>query len=328
MNVSVIIPAYNAETVIGQCIDALLQQTISMDEYEIIVVDDGSKDGTAEIVKSYNNVGLIQQANRGPACARNEGAKSASGEIIIFLDADCEPTPNWLREMLTPFGQDDVVAAKGAYRTKQNSLMARSVQVEFEYKYHRLAKGKYIDFVDSYSAAFRKTVFDEVGGFDTSFPAACAEDADLSFRLAQKGLKMVFNPDAIVYHIHPSTLYDYLKRKYRYSYWRALVTKRYPTQSFKDSYTPLSFKILLLLIPMILCSIIYFLLGGAARFSLLLLVFGGFFIATLPFSVHAILRDWRVGIIAPFILCLRAITQFCGLIIGGAVFLRNPNRSL
>ncbi|MBM3210683.1 glycosyltransferase [Candidatus Poribacteria bacterium] len=316
MNASVIVPAYNAEKVIKRCLDALLNQTTSKNDYEVIVVDDGSRDKTAQIIRSYSNVRLIQQPNRGPAYARNEGARQALGRIIVFVDSDCEPEPNWLYEMLKPFNQDDIVAVKGAYKTKQKSLIARFNQFEFEYKYVKLARNKYIDFVDSYSAAFLKPVFDELKGFDTRFPTASSEDADLSFRLAKKGSKMVFNPDAIVYHIHPSNLHNYLKRKYKYSYWRALVTKRYPRLSFNDSYTPSSFKIQLLLIPLILCSILYFPFGGPANLFILLLSFVSFFVVTLPFLIGVINRDWRIAIVTPFILFLRAFTQLFGLTIG------------
>ena len=118
---SVIVPAYNAGKTIGDCLGALTRQSLVPAVYEIIVVDDGSKDGTAEIVKTFS-VRYLRQANRGPATARNHGAREARGEIILFTDSDCVPSADWIAEMTKPFGDPDVVAVKGAYRTNQRSL--------------------------------------------------------------------------------------------------------------------------------------------------------------------------------------------------------------
>jgi glycosyltransferase involved in cell wall biosynthesis len=87
---SVIVPAYNAESTIGKCLDALERQNIPRDEYEVIVVDDGSTDNMPGIVKRFP-VKYISQQNKGPASARNRGAGEAKGEIILFTDSDCVP---------------------------------------------------------------------------------------------------------------------------------------------------------------------------------------------------------------------------------------------
>jgi len=91
MKVSVIVPAYNARKTISQCIEALLSQKYPRENYEVIVIDDGSADGTADAVKAYP-VKYMYQRNQGPATARNAGVREAQGEIILFTDSDCVPS--------------------------------------------------------------------------------------------------------------------------------------------------------------------------------------------------------------------------------------------
>src|SRR5262249_38870595 len=183
------------------CLEALRRQDCTQ-RFEVIVVSDGSTDGTVEILRRFPEAKVIKQANAGPAAARNHGAQEGLGEILVFTDDDCEPLANWLTKMLEPFADPDVVATKGIYQTRQREIAARFVQIEYQDRYRLMSREPTIDFIDTYSAAFRRARFLEIGGFDTSFPVACAEDAELSYRMSTKGWKMVFTPEAIVYHLH------------------------------------------------------------------------------------------------------------------------------
>ena len=195
------------------------------------------------------------------------GVDEATGEIILFTDADCVPGENWVADMIKCFVEDQrVVGVKGVYRTKQRDLIARFVQLEFEFKYERMRRHETIAFVDTYSAGYRRQVFLDSGGFDTSFPFASTEDIDLSFRLASRGYRLIFNPNAYVYHQHPVSWMDYMKRKFKYAYWGAIVRRRYPHKVLNDSYTPVTQKLQLMLVPIGMVAPGLLLVGDAFAF--------------------------------------------------------------
>jgi glycosyltransferase involved in cell wall biosynthesis len=314
MSVSIIIPTFNGASRIGNCLDALLKQ-VTGGEAEVLVVDDGSTDGTGDIVARYAGVRLINQMNAGPAAARNHGAKEAMGSIILFTDDDCVPTADWLSTMLDPFSDPEVIAVKGVYRTRQRSLVARFVQIEYEDRYRLMARFPTIDFIDTYSAGFRRNRFLEMNGYDTSFPVPCAEDIELSYRMSARGWKMEFVPHAIVYHTHPDTLARYLKKKYKFALWRVLAVRKNPSKALKDSHTPQLMKLQLLLAPALICTAVIDLAMRPAVPSSIF-VAAMFLVSTLPFAVRAIAKDPVVGFLSPALLALRACAQVAGLSAG------------
>ena len=96
IDVSIVIPAYQAAATIGACIEGVRTQRYPQSRREIIVVDDGSRDAPAEIARSYAGVTVISQPNAGAAAARNRGWREAKGTWVAFLDSDCVPSRNWL----------------------------------------------------------------------------------------------------------------------------------------------------------------------------------------------------------------------------------------
>jgi len=308
---SVIVPAYNAASTLGECLAALQAQTMPRERYEIIVVDDGSTDATAQVAEA-SGVRVLRQANQGPAVARNLGVQQAQGAIILFTDADCVPDPAWLAEMVAPFAGAGIAGSKGVYRTRQPGLVPRFVQVEYQERYDQMERARTIDFVDTYAAAYRRAVFLQQGGFDTSFPTASVEDQELSFRLAEQGYKMVFVPDALVFHRHPPTLAAYLRRKYKTAYWKALVLRLHPEKAVRDSHTPGSLKVQMGLV----CAFVPALILGAAvgvlwpvLLVMLLLLAGSF----APFVVKAWRRDVGAALVSPVLLTARAVALSIGL---------------
>jgi len=319
MRASVIIPVHNGEATIGACLEALLNQTVPKEDYEVIVVDDGSTDATAQVVKGYG-VRLLTQPHRGPAAARNLGAAHARGQILLFTDADCQPTPNWIEEMTRPFADPEVVGAKGTYLTRQRALVARFVQIEYEDRYDRMAKRENIDFIDTYSAAYRRDVFLANGGFDTTFPTASVEDQEFSFRLARKGYRLVFVPAARVYHHHDATLGEYVRRKFYIGFWKALLTRWHPERLISDAHTPQVLKVQMILMALALAGLpLAILWPRALGFS------GGmgflFLLTTLPFTLKAARKDLTVALASPFLLAVRALALGAGFAWGKLRFL-------
>ena len=320
-SVSIIIPTFDGASRIGDCLDALVKQTAGRD-VEILVVNDGSTDNTVDVVTLYSGIRLISQANAGPAAARNRGASEARGSIILFTDDDCVPMPDWLDAMIEPFEDPEVVGAKGVYRTYQKRLIARFVQIEYEDRYRLMAGLDYIDFIDTYSAAFRRDRFLEMTGYDTSFPVACAEDAELSYRMSARGWKMKFAPAAIVYHTHPETLSRYLKRKYKFTFWRMLAVRKNPSKAVKDSHTPQLMKFQLLFAPALLFAGVFDLAVRPAV-PASLLVLAAFLLSTLPFALRAIRKDPIVGLLSPALLAARSCAQVLG-VTAGLIHTRRP----
>ncbi len=310
--ISIIIPTYNGEKVIKKCLDSLLDQTYGGD-YEIIVVDDGSIDKTIELVREYP-VRLLTQRHSGPATARNLGAKNAEGDILLFIDSDCVAEKDWIDEMIKPLEDQEIVGVQGRYKTKQVGIMARFAQYEIEERYERMVKRGYIDFIGSYSAAYRKDIFLDQGGFDESFLIASGEDLDLSFGLASKGHKMIYNQQAIVYHTHPESISQYLKQKFYRAYWRIPVYKKNYKKTIDESYTPQMLKVQIGLFYLFIFSALVSTFLGS--FYISVFVFAVLLLSTLPLSFSIFRKDKKVGFISPIMLILRSIILGLGLIYG------------
>ena len=311
--ISVIIPAYNSEKTISRCISSLVNQTIKPDE--IIIVDDGSTDKTCDAVRSYKNVRLLEQKHKGPAAARNLGAKKAKGDILLFTDADCVPTGTWVAEMSKPFDDKEISGVQGRYKTEQTRLVARFVQLEIDDRYDRMRKREHIDFIGSYSAGYRKDVFLMHGAFDESFSMASGEDPDISFKISKAGHKMVFNENAVVYHNHVDSLGAYLKQKFWRAYWRILLYRKHPDKMTGESYTPQTLKIQIFLLGIMFLSFIFsFFFSQLLTLALSMILL--LFISTMPLAFKNIKKSFSVGVMTPFVSIMRTVAFILGLAYG------------
>ncbi len=323
--ISVIIASYNSAAWLAGCLAALEDQTLPREGFEVIVVDDGSTDDT-RLVCQRAGVRYIFQENRGPAAARNHGVREAAGEVVAFTDADCLPEPDWLRELTAPFASPEISAAKGVYRSRQRELVARLVQLEYEAKYERLKRFEYIDFIDTYSAAYRREVFLAHGGFDERYTTPSVEDQELSFRLHEAGCKMVFRPQAVVYHRHPATLGGYWRKKYKNGYWKAFLIRAHPGRVRGDHHTPQAYKLQIALAALLAP------LAFAAPFSRLAQYAAGgvgglFLAASVPFMATAARRDPAVTLLYPLLSLVRSLALAAGLLVGfGRHFLARKPR--
>lgn len=329
--ISVIIPAYNSEKTIGNCIKALQSQSIKNYEvvdkegsaayisqkFEIIVVDDCSSDKTADVVKLSKTVKFFKRQHKGPASARNFGAKMARGDILLFTDSDCEPEENWIAEMAAPFKDNSVVGVSGTYRTLQKEIIARFAQYEIEERHLKMVN-KPIDFIGTFSAGYRKDIFAKFGGFDESFSTSAGEDPELSFRMAEAGHRMVFAPKAIVYHTHPNTLMKYLRQKYRNAYWRvAVYAKRKKIFKRGHSYTPNSTLIEAMCAAWFLIALfLYSIVSPDFYYNLLRWLLLATFVPSTALIYYISKKDIAVGVFSPFIIILRAFATALGITLG------------
>lgn len=302
---SIIIPAFNAAHTLPACLAACAEQD-GMDRatYEIIVVNDGSGDETAVVAQNTGADKTITHAqSQGAGAARNSGTAVAQGDIILFTDADCIPHPNWLAMMTAPFADPDLAGCKGIYSSNQPQIVARFVQIEYEDKYDRLRPQPTIDFIDTYSAAYRRDVLEASSGFDTRI--FYVEDQELSFRLAANGSKLTFQPNAIVAHLHSDSIRAYARKKFYIGYWKAQIMRLHPDRIANDSHTPQSIKVQMGLMAL---AILTFVAGLLLRpfFIITAGAMAIFFITALPFTRKAWAKDRQVALVAPFLLMVRA----------------------
>jgi len=317
--VSIIIPAHNAAKTLESCLAACLQQTYP--EIEVIVVDDGSADATARIAQSFP-VRFIQQQQRGPAAARNAGARIAGGGILVYTDADCVPRPDWIAQLLTGF-EEGVVAVGGTYGiANPDALLARLVHKEIMVRHERL--GNTVDFLGSFNVAYEKGAFDRIGGFDEDFTAASGEDNDLAYRLVDAGGRLRFVREAVVRHYHPTHIRAYLRSQMRHGYWRIKLYSKHPRRSGGDRYAGIAD----LAAPALVCLIVAAGMMGMASGFIAIAAIGSaalcvLLIATripVPWRMFRRTGDFRMALFVPIML-VRDVARAIGMIHGLWTFL-------
>lgn len=245
---SVVIPALDSEATIGAAVRSLLAQRPGLD---VLVVDDGSRDGTARVATEAGARVVKLPERGGPARARNAGLRATEGELVVFTDADCEAGPGFLDALLEPLERDPAITGtKGAYVTSQRSLTARFVQLEYEERYARMARRATIDFVDTYACAYRRAALIDAGGFDERYGVPSTEDQELSFRLHERGAVFVFVPAARTRHLHAATPLSYLRKKARIGTFKVATLRAHPGKAVSDAHTPPGLKLQLFLGPL------------------------------------------------------------------------------
>ena len=204
--ISVVIPAYNASNYIRKAIESVLKQTVPV--FEIIVVDDGSTDGTAREVESIvqenrGKVVLLTQANGGPGSARNHGVSVSYGDWIALLDADDQWEPFKIERQI-PYTLDDAIGVVQAWAT--DDLRQAPTYIDFETLWEK-------NCVANSSVLIRKQAFEEVGGFDEDRAIIAVEDYNLWLRLAYQGWRIVTHHENLVtYCCAPGHLSSQLER--------------------------------------------------------------------------------------------------------------------
>jgi glycosyltransferase involved in cell wall biosynthesis len=194
--ISIIIPTYNAERTLDKCLKAIFSSNNK--DFEVLVVDDGSKDNSIRIANLYNCRILKTDKNRGASFARNLGAKNANGDILLFIDSDIvikEDTLNLILDSLKRYS-----AVFGIYTPKPGVDKILCLYQNY-YAYRSMKDTKEItNMFYSYCAAIKKELFFKVGGFNESWTRATFEDVEFGLRLAEKGIKIYLNKEIEVIH--------------------------------------------------------------------------------------------------------------------------------
>ncbi len=314
MILSVIVPAYNAQGTIGKTLKALTEQDFS-GSFEIIVVDDGSTDQTAEIIRTFPKVQYIYQPNAGPGTARNHGAKVSQGQVLAFTDSDCIPHKDWLTRLMEGFISDDVGVVMGSYGiVNKESLLAFCVYKEIIFRHNKFLSD-FPKVFGGYNFCIKKIVFEQVGGFNTSYRNASGEDNDLSYKIISSNWRIYFERKALVDHYHPTQLNKYLKEQFRHGFWRVRMYMDHPGMASGDGYT---FWKDIVEIPLSLFIIVFILLSPFNLISFKDLFFYLFFpfLFLEIFFAQRMLHDINKEFFWGFVMFLRSFSRALGLSTG------------
>ncbi len=219
--VSVIVCSYNGGRTLATCLDSLGKLNYS--DYEIILVDDGSTDGTRDIAEQFPHVRYIYQENHGLSHARNTGAAAAEGEVFAYTDSDCMADVDWLYYLIGTLLSGDYAGVGGPNVTPpaQNWIQA-CVAAAPGGPSHVLLTDIIAEHIPGCNMAFYRWAFENIGGFDAEYHKA-GDDVDFCWRLQQAGCVIAFSPTAIVWHHRRFTLRAFLKQQDGYGEAESLL---------------------------------------------------------------------------------------------------------
>lgn len=219
--VSVVIPTYARPERLRDCLAALAGQTIPAEQFEVVVVDDGSPLPVAVPETPFSGgpvVRLIRQQNAGPSVARNRGVQEARGELIALTDDDCLPSAEWLASLVSAHrkGPDSLVGGLTINGLVDDLFATTSqliIDLVYEHFNHDHASAY---FLTSNNVLCSRAAYADVGGFDATFPRAGAEDRDFCDRWRASGRPLRLVPAATLEHRHAQNLRQFLGVHFRY----------------------------------------------------------------------------------------------------------------
>ncbi|MEK7611035.1 MAG: glycosyltransferase [Patescibacteria group bacterium] len=217
MFISVVIPTIGRET-LNACLQSLGAQTYPRDLFEVIVVEDGVR----SVEKSVNDFGFryLSQEHRGPAAARNFGARSARGDVLAFTDDDCTVPSNWLEKLADGYRRHPDAVGVGGYMEAPEEVLAANPFAAYEsYMTRQVYKAGDLPIFGGFEVptggtnnlSYKKEIFEKAGGFDEKFPGAAGEDADLKKRITGAGAKLLYIPLKVT-HFHRYRLLSFIRQ--------------------------------------------------------------------------------------------------------------------
>lgn len=238
-NVSVIVPVYNAEKTIAECINSLLGLNYPKENLELICVDNASTDGTPDTLNQYKKeMKILFEKKRGPAAARNKGLFHADNEIVALTDADCIVDKDWLLRIVSPLHDENIGIVGGKILSKRpcNTIEEFGENIHDHDKSINEFKPPY---VITMNCALKLSVLRKVGFFNEDFLRG--EDVDLSYRIFKSGYTFFYAAGALVYHHNEHNLYGLFKEGYNHGFHSIQVLRDH--QEFLKNFGHRRFKI-------------------------------------------------------------------------------------
>jgi glycosyltransferase involved in cell wall biosynthesis len=229
-DVSVVVPVRDRANLVPTLLAALDAQELPSDRFEVLVVDDGSRDSTPEIVEAWarrdpGRRALIRGEGRGPGYARNLGVRQSRARWIAFTDSDTAPDANWLARGIEAAERLKAVALEGAVEPWPPEAIGPHT--------HQVANSRGGLYMTA-NMLYRRELLDRLGGFDERFSSEFLEDSDLAFRVMEAGYEIPFVPEFRVrHHVHSPGVLDLL-RSTRHQRWLALFAVKHPDRYWRD----------------------------------------------------------------------------------------------
>lgn len=252
---SIIIPTFNRPDALFTCLEHVARLGYPTSGFEVIVVDDGSDfclDGVVKVWKNRLNLTVLRQENSGPATARNTGARHARGTYLAFVDDDCMPDKTWLTRLEARLKKNpDALVGGKTVNTLTSNLFAQASQqiVTFLYGYFQTCQS-IMPFFTANNMVVPARKFRDMGGFNTTFPMAAAEDREFCSHWLFSGGAMAYEPEAVMGHAHLLTLTSYFRQHFNYGRGGFLYNRiQKQRRGMPLKIAPLSFYTALLLFP-------------------------------------------------------------------------------
>ena len=321
-NVSIIIATYNRRPFLREALFSLSRLDFPKDRYEIVVVDDGSTDGTEALLAAIGSSFPLplryirREDHKGPSAARNAGIRVAEGDFLVFTDDDCLFEREWMTKLLAPLDSPAVGMVGGPDRSPEGSpffetcedyLMTSFVGTGGLRRGNKLRLGVY--YPKSCNMAIRRDVIAHVGVFDENLLPG--EDIELSYRVKKAGYVIKFAPDAFVWHKRKHNLTVLLRKIYRIGYGRVVLARKH--RGLLDIAHMIPF---LWVLALLLLGALSFFSSDALRALTFALV--GYVVIVITGGVQAFYRmkDVRALLIVPFLIALQHTAHGLGFLVG------------
>lgn len=234
--VSIIVPVYNGENVIKECIESLLALDYPKERMQIIIVDNNSKDSTAEIIKNYPVTYFLEDKVQSSYAARNRGINYSKGEIMAFTDADCIVQNKWLTKAMKGFRDENVgCVAGGIEGYAPSNDVERYLCDNKALAQECTLKHPFLPYPQTANALYRKEVFKKIGLFEDTWISA--GDADLAWRmLKETEYKIKYIPEAKILHKHRSSAKALYNQRKTWGYGSVLLYSKYHKEMEKKTF--------------------------------------------------------------------------------------------